>query len=428
MSDSTSLKAQRTTALRNSPFYYALFGWPTLLLAGPSALYLQREMTVLVSALLLGLAAWSASTTPRSGRVLLSLGVAITPMTIYFMGGVNPQAPEIAAAAGVWISGWALLQSHFRFDSGTIARLGVSACALAMSRPLSVAWLVVISVSLLLGFSRSAHWLMFRENISAKFWFGTVFVACLAQTIWVAFMGTLTQSESIGTQVDLGVHMSAADAIVHSFSHEFSWSVQIVGLFGWLDAISWWPVYIVWFVTVTCLVMTALRLGSTRERWALVLVTVGSLAIPVTAEVATHEQLGFAWQGRYILPIGMGVILISGMIVSRRFRSITDGLSWDRVARVMIVPLVGAAHFFAWGSALVRYSAGASSSFPFGDYVIKWSPPGGVWTWTFVMGFSCGVFTLWLLWVTDSNAASDMPATVAPQPLQATNSSRSEAP
>jgi hypothetical protein len=391
MTDSTSLTTQSTTAGRYPPVYYALLGWPTLLLAGPSAFYLQREMTALVSALLLGMAAWSASATPRSGRLMLSLGVAVTPMTVYFMGGVNPQAPEIAAAAGVWISGWALLQSRSTFDSGVMARLTVSACALALCRPLSVLWLAVILGSLLVGFSKPAHWVTFRENLSAKICASVVAMVSLAQVIWMASVGALTQST-------LGVHMSTEEAITKSISRQLLWLVQMIGLFGAFETSASLPVYIVWLLAGICLIATALVLGSRRERLAIVLVMAGSIIIPTFAEVATREQTGFAWQGRYIMPMAIGIVLIAGMIATRRFRSVADGRAWDRVAQIMIVPLVGAAHFIAWSSALKRYAIGDSSGFPFGDYVVDWVPPGGAWTWILLMGFSSALFTLWLRW------------------------------
>ena len=396
MSDSTSLTTQTTTAGRNSPFYYSLLGWPTLLLAGPSALYVQREMTVLLSAFLLGLAAWSASAIPRSGRVLLALGIAMTPMTVYLMGGVNPQAPEVAAAAGVWISGWALLQSQRKFDSGALSRFAVSAFALALCRSLSVLWLALIVGSLLVGFARAPHWAMLRDSAYAKMCAGFVLLAALAQTVWVATTGALVQSL-------LGVHMSTSKAIVTSMSHQFSWLVETIGWFGSRDTTAWPPVYLVWSVSVTCLALTALLLGSRRERLALVLVMAGSMAIPTIAEVATREQTGFAWQGRYTLPLSIGIVLMSGMIASRRFRSIVDERSWDRIARYVVVPVVGAAHFFAWGSAIKRYYVGVYSSFPFGDYDVRWAPPGGVWTWVFIMGFSCCALTIWLRWASTAN-------------------------
>jgi cyanate permease len=128
----------------------------------------------------------------------------------------------------------------------------------------------------------------------------------------------------------------------------------------------------------------------------------GSVVIPTAAEVATREQTGFPWQGRYTLPLAIGIVLLSGMIASRRFLTTADGRSWDRMARIF-VPLVAVAHFFAWGSVLKRYSLGASSGFPFGDYNIKWAPPGGVWTWIVFMGVSSGFFMLWLLWVTSTS-------------------------
>lgn len=392
MTASTAPTPQTTTAGRYPPFYYALLGWPTLFLAGSSAFYLQREITVLLAAILLGLAAWSAATTLRSGRVLLALGIAVTPMTVYFMGGVNPQAPEIAAAAGVWISGWAVLQPQSGFNSGVITRLTVSACALALCRPLSVLWLFVIVVTLLIGFSRTSHLAAFRGSWYAKICALAIFVASLTQVIWVASTGALTQGL-------LGVHMSTVDAIKVSMSHQFWWVLQMIGQFGWLDTIAWPPVYLIWFVAVTCVVITGFWLGSKRERLALALLILACMVVPTTAEVATREQTGFAWQGRYTLPMAIGVVLLSGMIASRRFRSAADGRSWDRVARIMIVPLVGVAHFVAWGSALERYSLGSPSSFPFGDDMIRWSPPGGVWVWILFMGLSSMVFIFWLQWV-----------------------------
>ena len=168
-----------------------------------------------------------------------------------------------------------------------------------------------------------------------------------------------------------------------------------------------------WLVAVACLLLTGLRLGMRRERLALVLVIAGSMVIPVVAEVATREQTGFAWQGRYILPIALGVVLMSGMIARERFASIADGRSWDHVARNVIVPLVGAAHFLAWFSTLKRYSVGASSDFPFGDYVVRWIPPGGIWTWVIVMGFASLLFTLWLRWAATAGGSKDVSALIA---------------
>jgi len=68
MTASASLTTQTTTAGRYPPAYYAVAGLPTLVLAGRPALYAQREVTVVLSALLLGLAAWSASSVKRRAR------------------------------------------------------------------------------------------------------------------------------------------------------------------------------------------------------------------------------------------------------------------------------------------------------------------------------------------------------------------------
>ena len=169
---------------------------------------MQREMTVLVSALLLGLAAWSAPAVPKSGRVLLSL-VLQSPVSAYLMGALKPpKAPEILphSRRGFRYPGWALLQSQSKFDSGALARLTVSLSASRSlcQEPLSVLHnFCTITVILLLGFSRTEHWALLRQSVSAKICGGVVVAVCLAQTFWVVSMGALTQST-------LGVHMSTA--------------------------------------------------------------------------------------------------------------------------------------------------------------------------------------------------------------------------
>ena len=395
MTASTSLTTQTTTAGRYPPAYYAMAGLSTLVLAGRAAFYAQREVTVLLSALLLGLAAWSACALSGSGRVLLALGVAITPMTLFLMGGVNPQAPEIAAAAGVWISGWALLQNRSRFGSGAVARLTVAACALALCRPLSVLWLALIAGSLLMGFARRSHWRLFRESLASQICAGVVLAGCLAQVVWVVSVGALEQ-------MGPGVHMSTAEAIAKSLSRQYGWLRQMVGVAGWNDTVFWPPGYFVWIAAVLCFVLTALVIGSRRERLVLMLVIAACVVIPTAAEVSTHEKTGFGWQGRYTLPLAIGVVLMSGMIISGRLTSLPVGRSWDRATRNIVVPLLGAAQFVAFVSAMKRNSAGASSGFPFGTYVIRWAPPGGVWNWLVVMGLACVMFTLWLRWVSTS--------------------------
>jgi Predicted membrane protein (DUF2142) len=311
------------------------------------------------------------------------------------MGGVNPQAPEIAAAASVWISGWALFQTRSRFDRGAVARLTVAACALALCRPLSVLWLALIACTLLIGFARGLHWRLFRDSAASQVSVGVILAVCLAQALWVVSQGALEQ-------MGRGVHISTADAVARSLSREYGWLRQMVGVVGWNDTVFWPPVYFVWIAAVLCFLLTAFVIGSGRERLAVMLVLAACVVVPTAAEASTYEKTGFGWQGRYTLPLAIGVVLVSGMIASRHLTSTPVGHSWDRATRNIVVPLVGAAQFTAFVSAMKRNSTGASSGFPFGTYVIRWAPPGGVWNWVVVMGLLCVLFTFWLRWVSTS--------------------------
>jgi hypothetical protein len=257
---------------------------------------------------------------------------------------------------------------------------------------LSVLWLALIAGLLVVGFARGSHWRMFRDSLAAKICAGIVLTVCIAQTVWVASTGALVQTGIAG------VHISKVDAFEISVSRQYSWLIGMIGSFG-RHVSAGPPVNFVWLAAVTLLLLTALLLGSRRERLALVLVIAAGVVIPVAAEVSTYNRTGFTWQGRYILPIAVGVVLMSGMVASRRLRSIPAGRWWDGVARNLVVPLLGAAQLLAFGSALKRYSMGLSSDFPFGHYVVTWEPPGGGWTWIIVMGLFSVLFAVWLRWV-----------------------------
>ena len=91
-----------TTHMNYSPLYYALVGWPSLLLHGDAALYGMRVASALITAALLAAA---FTTSARRGKAAAA-GVlaAATPAVIYFGAVVNPSGLEISCALLAWAS------------------------------------------------------------------------------------------------------------------------------------------------------------------------------------------------------------------------------------------------------------------------------------------------------------------------------------
>ncbi|MFD2090350.1 DUF2142 domain-containing protein [Blastococcus deserti] len=305
-----------TTVGHYPPAYYAYAGLGSLVADGAVAVYLMRGLTVLLVAGLLASAACSALRADRPRVALAGLGLATTPMVFFFSGSVNPQAPEIAAAVCLWTSGFVLLSrlreepgASLRWSEPLLRRSLLAAVVLTVARPLSLLWLVAILAALLvLRGSREAV----RRLLRSPAVVATVPVVCAtagSTLAWIVLRDALRLLPSEGF-ADLPV-LPAAVTSLQTVTTGLS---QMVGFFGWLDTPQPDVVTAVFVWGLATLAAPALAGAPRRDLLVLGALAAAAVLVPATLQLLTYREYGFSWQGRYTLPLAVGIPLLLGLL------------------------------------------------------------------------------------------------------------------
>ena len=248
-----------------------------------------------------------------------AVALALTPMVMFLGGVINPNGMEIAAALCVWLT---LLAITDRLGDGAsvstrlAVRLAVSASLLAVARPLSPAILIgVVVVVALLRVDRSVL-RAFRADRRLIVASGVVGLVVLASAGFVVAVHSLDSLVGFPLATDHSALWRAG------FSIERSGDLlrEEVGKFGFvLIPLPDWVVWL-WVAAVAGVAALALAVGRWRERLVFLALLVGCLALPVVSDTLTAQRLGFSWQGRYGLPLLVGVPIVAGWIIDRSGR------------------------------------------------------------------------------------------------------------
>jgi hypothetical protein len=319
----------------------------------------MRLLTAALCAGLLASALLSGLAVVGRRAAALALALAVTPTSIYLAGGVNPNGPEIAAAICVWLTLLLVVRSEPPVSSRVVVRAVVASGLLMTIRPLGlVLWLVIAGSMLVTAGVAPVRQL--AEDARFR-------LAGVALALCAAAAGLLAIFEPPGLIAQPISGLSASEAVSGSFAHLPTTTEEMVGVFGWLD--THLPVFIpvAWGAISILVWAVALIAGSGRQRAGLVAVMVATVALPVALESARARSMGFYWQGRYSLPIAVGVPLLAVGVLAGR------GLCRAHVDRLLVLG-AAAGLVLAFVFVLNRYGAGHPSlSWDFRDG--KWLPP-----------------------------------------------------
>jgi hypothetical protein len=164
---------------------------------------------------------------------------------------------------------------------------------------------------------------------------------------------------------------------------------QGVGDFGWLDTPVPTIVVVVWALALVGLLVYGLAV-SDRCRRALPLLALAILALPVIFETPELNTVGPYWQGRYWLPLALGLPLVASSVRLGKTHQVAPG-RWARPASLRLTGFLGVGLLLVGGqvvaflAALHRYETGIGAA---PGSPVEWSPPGGtvIVTSLFVMG------------------------------------------
>lgn len=381
-----------TRAGRYPPAYYAVAGLPLRADAGLASFYGARLLSAVLVVGLLTLGLWAVR---HRWDAHLGIGVtlALTPMVVFVFAIINPNALEVAGAAVLWLAGAALVRSR---EGDPIRRLtavaAVGAVALALSRPASALWVGLVGAALLLVVRREA----WSRLVRTRAWWGALTAAAVATAFSVVWLFGSGFFSGATTGEPSGLPSAFRSAFIETFLRTDDYTDQLFGFFGWLSTPAPNVVPILWLLLVGALLVLGLTSG---RRFALAIVGIGVAVavVPAVLEARVLGTEGFIWQGRYTLPLAVGLPLLAAVAVQER-----PALSGPRLRSVLAWTLVFAwvAHVISYAGTLRRFVVGIAGPYP-GLSGGGWSPPVDGRVLTLGLAVATGAFAWWI-WSTTS--------------------------
>jgi hypothetical protein len=385
------------------PAFYAVVGVAALPFHGTPALYVMRLATAALALLFVVLALAALETWARSRTAYLGPVVACTPMLVYSSAIVAPNGPEMASALAFWTAAIGLLVAddrHLRRLTVIAAVSGVALCTFRSLGPvwcLLIAFAVVVSVRAPTGRLRA---LLRRPGLLVA---GTaVVLSALQNAAWVLHMGTLPIADAVG-----GGPGDAGSSLAHRWGETLVaipvWLLQTIGAFPMRNA-THPSVYVSYLILFGMLMVTALRAGDSRLRFGLSGVVVVALVIPVVTTLRTYDSLGgVAWQGRYELPLLVGLVVLAAYTLDRVDRRLPGppGLGAALFVFAQVVSAAYTLHLELGRSPLVHSA--------------QWVRPP---IWLVVVSSAVGAFALWSVCVRPRQPGRDARAAETEQPVR----------
>jgi hypothetical protein len=352
------------------PGAFLLLGLPARLAPNADdALYVGRLASLFVCTALLGV----AFAVTKGRWAILGLLAAMSPMALFLASTFNPSGIEIAAGlafSAVLVAMYARTPSNWLW-----AGFLVSGVLLSVARSLGFLWVLMDVVLLLALTGPRRFWdLLWHHGHVGR-------VATLI--VGLAALSTLSWNEIVGHSPHASIHQ-ALHEIGPSIDHLRSIIDQFVGIFGWVDISMPHGITQTALVSYVAFVCVALLLTGWRARLSILGFALAIFAVAVGIEVFVQLPFGFDVQARYLMPVTVMVLILSGSLIDQR---LADSPSSRLVHLSLIAAAIAAVGYsvlqlVAWLSNSRISAVGVSGSWWFESHA-RWTPPGG-----------------WVLWMT----------------------------
>jgi hypothetical protein len=349
-----------TYMTRYSPVYYVFVGG---VLRGAVEAGAGVVTAVVLSRFASGLLAFSMVGTSvvmlgkRFGgpQSVVVAAIVVTPQFLFLGASVNPNGFEIGAAtlfATTVVSIFADVYDRQAVSTGLGVMAIASGLCLALARPASLVWFVVLALLLFLPVrGRPA---VARLPVFASIGLGASLIASVASFLYLNGVRNAGITDQDLTQWQAYPLPLRWILILLKFGDLIR---QGYGLLGWADTPMPMLFLITWLVVTVVAVarFTVSRsAGILKMRWSFIYVMVCALAVAVQSDAA-----GFGWQGRYFVPcIAVGVVLL--------VPSMADSCVPQKAQRntaLMVFAVVSLLNISAVAISLGRYLYGYTSLF-----------------------------------------------------------------
>lgn len=356
---------------RYSPVYYLAVGAPLRILPNAAGILLARLIGAAIVAVFFAWATAVALQRRRRG-VVVGILVALTPLEAHLAGAVNPSATEIAAGLALAVALGTLVT-----DPQSVSRnrtwwlMAVSGATLLAVRPTGPVMAAVIVCAVLAPLA-----LRLRHGVpmDRRIWLtgGVWAVVGLLATGWTLWR----HSTAV---IPLSVPASHVDFIAAMKIQVFDrWSQiipQFIGVLGWLDTSLPFFVHAAWWLCIGVVVMLAVATGTWTDRWRVLSLVFLGMLVPSVLEAIRLNKYGYVNQGRYFLPMLIGVpFLAASAVAADRYGDILDRLT--RICVCILAPL----QVFVLDWTMMRYQTGLpdlQTDPVFNPLTGKWHPAVG---------------------------------------------------
>jgi len=270
----------------------------------------------------------------------------------------------------VWVSFLAMV----RTEPGTpsFRRAGRiftgSSVLLLLTRPLGPVWWAMIVVLLVMTRPDTRAWL--RRAARGR-GFRTA-VGLLVLAFALAGMWDATQN-TMGIVPHANPRYTMTIGAFLTFRQTPLYLLQMLGLLGWNDVRVPEATVLLWYGVVAVILLVAVALGNRRERLALLATAALVFAFPMAFEAYAGADYGAGWQGRYMLPIAVGLPILGAEILMRRLAESAPPAALRALATTLGVTLALAYLCEVWW-AWRRYAQGLGPKAHTVPHHVKWTP------------------------------------------------------
>jgi hypothetical protein len=292
---------------------------------------------------------------------------------------------RISAAIAAWCAALAIAAtpSGAQIDRAEIIRFALALSAVGVSRLFAPLWIIgILSAAAFLG-----GWSLLRRlSRDRRIWIAAVVIgfATVSQVVW----NVVVKPVDTGASVDITQY----ELLRNTFGRAGFFYDTMLGSFGWLNVKAPYIVILIWSAAIGLLLVLGLALASRRAAIVLLLTAAATALLPLVGEYREVPISGPFWQGRYTLPLAVGVPLIAAWIIGGS--SIGARLARSRIALAVGVAL-GVGQFLSFTQTLRRFSVGYNGAFMFWRNP-SWSPPFGALP--IILGFGL-VLIVWYVWL-----------------------------
>jgi len=278
---------------------HVLPGLGTLVIPGSSALWMARFLHALVPVVLIG-ATLARLIGERRQAAASAVLVATTPMVLFLLAVVNPSGIAVAGAIAMWVT----TDDLYRTGRPPGWLFASAVAALVLPRDDGLLWAALVVVVLSVVWRRNPVTLWRILPVPTRLLLGAV---SLVGAAWAALArGGLVPVDRPATGVEF------AEIVVQRTGSHVR---EAVGVLGWLDTALPESMYALWFFAAGLVVMIALVTREYRRVVGAAMALGLFVVVGWVLEIVQGRTAGLFWQGRYALPMLIGMVLVAGLSV-----------------------------------------------------------------------------------------------------------------